>query len=54
MKFSVIGVIPAGEKVTVTEHQNGWYQVAWPAESEPQLEGWVWGNYLALPSMNRP
>ena len=54
MEFAVIGVIPAGEKVTVTDHRDGWYQVAWPAESEPGLEGWLWGKYLELPSVNEP
>jgi hypothetical protein len=44
----VVGVIPAGEKVIVVNSQDGWHQVVWPAQGDPQLEGWVWGEYLEL------
>lgn len=50
-----IGVILAGEKVILLDSQNGWYRVAWPAEGNPQLEGWLWGDqYLRLPSVSIP
>jgi Bacterial SH3 domain len=39
-----IGVITAGEKVTIQDHQGNWYLVAWPVEGRPKLEGWINGE----------
>ena len=39
-----IGVITAGEKVIIQDHQGNWYLVAWPVEGQPKLEGWINGE----------
>ena len=43
-----LGTILAGEKVLILTVQGEWYRVAWPAEGQPELEGWIWGNFLFL------
>jgi ubiquinone biosynthesis protein UbiJ len=52
MQAAVVGVIPAGEEVIVLDSRDGWYHVRWPAQGAPQLEGWVWGSYLLLPTVS--
>jgi hypothetical protein len=54
MASPVIGVVPAGEQVTVLDSQDGWYQVRWPGQEGSMLEGWLWGEYLQLPAGYTP
>jgi hypothetical protein len=50
-----LGVVLTGEKVLIRDRQDIWYLIAWPAEGEPKLEGWINGNgFLVLPGGQSP
>ncbi len=42
----ILGTILAGEEVRIHETQEAWYLVSWPVEGQPELEGWIWGQFL--------
>jgi hypothetical protein len=47
IRFRILGVIPANEELRILEVEADWFQIAWPAQGKPLLEGWVWGGMLS-------
>ena len=44
------GVVMSSEKVIIKDRQGDWFLIAWPAQGEPSLSGWIMGiQYLELP-----